>query len=341
MPKISLVVCLYKERDFLERLLLNAEGCYDDLVVVHDGREEKDESGKVETLKSKILYGDGWKSPEELSLKEPQAPPIELAQDYADLPADSPMPTGYRLATGNPRIGSIHELVVKYGGRFYEGPRCYQQEPHWPFAWWAAKHEWILRLDADEILSKDMQTWLKHFSSLEEPELSVSGFTCIWPPFDGNCEVTIRSPDWRPFLISKKRFCCLGLAEQGPIPDVRWKKTGLILHHHPQRKSYGVGNLIFRKQAYLWRKLIALSLLNTPLELPRWRWDSPEWPLHWEAIRRAPIKTGLKRAIPSFPRKLHSCIKNSWDFLPEEAIASALHQLLMPLAYVWFRRFKQ
>jgi hypothetical protein len=40
MPKISLVVCLYKERDLLERLLLHAEGCYDDLLVVHDGPEE-------------------------------------------------------------------------------------------------------------------------------------------------------------------------------------------------------------------------------------------------------------------------------------------------------------
>jgi glycosyltransferase involved in cell wall biosynthesis len=40
MPRISLVVCLYKERDLLERLLHQAEGYYDDLVVVHDGPEE-------------------------------------------------------------------------------------------------------------------------------------------------------------------------------------------------------------------------------------------------------------------------------------------------------------
>jgi hypothetical protein len=40
MTQISLVVCLYKERDLLERLLQHAEGCYDDLVVVHDGPEE-------------------------------------------------------------------------------------------------------------------------------------------------------------------------------------------------------------------------------------------------------------------------------------------------------------
>lgn len=46
MPKISLVVCLYKERDLLERLLQNAEGCYDDLVVVHDGDEEAVAAGE-------------------------------------------------------------------------------------------------------------------------------------------------------------------------------------------------------------------------------------------------------------------------------------------------------
>ena len=37
MPKISLVVCLYREKELLERLLKHAQGCYDDLVVVHDG----------------------------------------------------------------------------------------------------------------------------------------------------------------------------------------------------------------------------------------------------------------------------------------------------------------
>jgi glycosyltransferase involved in cell wall biosynthesis len=37
MPPVSLVVCVYNERELLERLLQRAEGCYDDLTVVHDG----------------------------------------------------------------------------------------------------------------------------------------------------------------------------------------------------------------------------------------------------------------------------------------------------------------
>ncbi|MEW6667949.1 MAG: hypothetical protein AB1512_22285 [Thermodesulfobacteriota bacterium] len=42
MPAVSMVVCLYRERDFLSRLLARAEGCYDDLVVVHDGPDLDD-----------------------------------------------------------------------------------------------------------------------------------------------------------------------------------------------------------------------------------------------------------------------------------------------------------
>lgn len=37
MPAVTMVVCIYRERDFLSRLLAHAEGCHDDLVVVHDG----------------------------------------------------------------------------------------------------------------------------------------------------------------------------------------------------------------------------------------------------------------------------------------------------------------
>lgn len=61
MPKISLVVCLYKERDLLERLLQHAEGCYDDLVVVHDRVKEE---VSAEDRRQKI--GDGSRDAAEM-----------------------------------------------------------------------------------------------------------------------------------------------------------------------------------------------------------------------------------------------------------------------------------
>ena len=136
-------MCLYKERDLLERLLTQCDGCYDDLIVVHDGVEYQNlngESGecgksfKASAIIPSVRYSPDWQTPESLSLKKPEAPSVELALDYAKLAPNAPMPTGYRLFEGDPLAGSIHELVAQHGGSFYEGPRCFQQEPHWPFA---------------------------------------------------------------------------------------------------------------------------------------------------------------------------------------------------------------
>src|SRR5581483_790413 len=166
MPAISLVVCLRKERDFLARLLRHAEGCYDDLVVVHDGPEF------------------------EVGVPPPvAAPPAEMAMDYAEIPAGSPIPPFYRAPTLPPKPGSTHELVLQHGGRYFEGPRCYQQEPHWPFAWSQAEHDWILRLDADEYPSTGLKEWLCKFRATEELLENVSGYLGIWPLWNGSRKV--------------------------------------------------------------------------------------------------------------------------------------------------------
>src|SRR5215813_333766 len=116
MPKLSLAVCLYREREFLERLIDHSAGCYDDLVVVHDGPDE-----------------DG-----------------------------------------------LCSLVESRAGRFFERPRHFQQEPHWPFAWEQTHHDWILRWDADEFPSQEMRQWLEAFRAEPEPPDNISGYTCIW-----------------------------------------------------------------------------------------------------------------------------------------------------------------
>ena len=121
MPKISLCVCLYRERDFLERLLKHSCGIYDDLVVIHDG----------------------------------------------------------------PDTDGIREIVEAAGGRFFEEAREFQQEPHWPKAWEKAAHDWILRLDADEFPSEELTKWLYAFREKNESPENLSGFTCIWPLWDG------------------------------------------------------------------------------------------------------------------------------------------------------------
>ena len=216
-------------------------------------------------------------------------------------------------------------------------PPLLATEPHWPFAWSVSRHNWILRLDADEFPSEEMQTWLKHFRQQPEPDDRIPGYTCIWPLWNGRSEGTHNIPEWRPIFFQRDRVKFFGLAEQGPFPDVKWEKTGLILHHRPKRKSYGVENLLFRRQAYVWRKVIADSLRGTPLDLPRWRYDTCSWPPYWEEIRRRPLMTGFKRFLLSLPREYLYMRRSGFDFIPEAALGTALHKFLVPLAFAYYK----
>ena len=355
MPKVSLVVCLYKERDLLERLLEHSVGCFDDLVVVHDGPEEAvsalettdngqqstDYPGSRDTRTPLIShppsgisyhciprYESGWKSPEELSLKEPDAPPIEIARDYAELPPDGPIPSGYRLKTGQPAPGSIHELVEAYGGRFYEGPRCFQQEPHWPFAWWAAKHDWLLRLDADEFPSTQFKQWLLNFTlgdTLETP-----GFLLKWPLWDGSHEIWKNTYPNRVALFMKHRVSMFGMVEQSPMPKAGcFQPLDYLLHHQPHRKSFGLANLLLREQAYRWRRVISSSLMLQPKCLPVWQYSSDHWSSHWEVMLSNPLAFGIKSLLRSPIRQAIDAIKQGSEFRLDAFLGTGMHQFLM------------
>jgi hypothetical protein len=279
MPAISLVVCVYKERDLLERLLREMPGNYHDLVVVHDGPEDTDEEG------------------------------------------------------------SIEELVTKYGGRFFSEPRCFQQEPHWPFAWQQAKHDWILRLDADEFPSTEMKEWLRRFRQAREPEEDISGYTCIWPLWNGQRTISRKYAPGRIFLFNRQRVRFFGMAEQVPIADGRYEPVDLILHHQPTRKSYGLCNILLRRQAYRWRTLIAQALLGKPGDLNCWRWNKDTyWPPTWEQIRSHPFLTAFRRLFKSTLNTLRDQWKIEGKVFPLAALSNPLHHALLSLRFWSLRR---
>jgi hypothetical protein len=309
MPYISLVVCLYKERDLLERLLEKTSDCYDDLVVVHDGPED----GSVQT------------------------PAHPLAIDFSLLNRNDPLPDVYRELVPDARPGRIHDLVLRHKGRFFEGPRAFQQEPHWPFAWRMAKHDWILRLDADEFPSDQLREWLQGFQKAPEPNQSISGYTCIWPLWDGMKAVTSRWPDNRLFLFHRQRVRFCGMSELGPMSELDFEKLGLVLHHEPRRKSYGIRNILFRKQAYHWRRVIARGLLGSPLMLSRWRWPSNSWPHNWELLRQRPLLTGLKRLILEPMRQIRDLLRKRERLCLPAVIGTGLHHFLLALTFFFCR----
>ena len=274
MPAITLVICVYQEGDLLGRLLGHAAGCYDELVVVHDG----------------------------------------------------------------PDTTRVRPMVEAAGGRFFERPRAFQQEPHWPFAWGQARSDWILRLDADEIPGEEMKAWLRSFRQQPEPATELSGYTCIWPLWDGQKAVSRVWPAGRNFLFHRQRVRFFGMVEQVPVADGTWEPLQLTLHHQPKRKSYGLQNLLLRQQAYRWRERIAASLLGKPTDLNGWRWTSEAWPGDWEQIRRRPLRTALSRLTLGTFRGLREQWRQERKLFPWAAVSGPIHHALICLKYWQLRR---
>lgn len=273
MPRLSLVVCLHRERDLLARLLEHSAGCYDDLVVVHDGPDD----------------------------------------------------TGVR------------SLVEAHGGRFFERPRRFQQEPHWPFAWARARHDWILRWDADEFPSDALRRWLVDFRGGAEPAQDVSGFTCILPLWDGRRARTTKWPE-RLAVLHRQRVRFFGMAENPPTADGRVQRLRLVLHHQPGRKCYGVRYSLARAKVRRWHDEIARALLGAPTDLECWRWDDPRWPKKWEQIRRRPLWTGIRRLLLSPIWNAREALSCGEIPGPSLLITFPLQHWMMCMAYIKVRR---
>jgi hypothetical protein len=278
MPAISLVICVHLQRDLLERLIREAQDCYDDLVVVHDGPDTTD----------------------------------------------------------------VRAVIEKAGGRFFEHPRVGSLEAQSPFAWGQAKHDWILRLDADEFPGDEMKTWLQEFRRAPEPSAEISGFTCIWPLWNKDHAITKRWPQGRIFLFHRQRVRFFGMVEQTPIPDVRYEPLNFILHHQPPgRKGYGLSNIVSRKQAYQWREYIAHSLLGKPTDLACWRWDNAAWPVAWEQIRQRPLWTAFKRLVKGTLSTMRDQLKMERRLFPIIAFGGPLHHALICFEFWCLRRRKK
>ena len=233
-----------------------------------------------------------------------------------------------------PDTTGIRDLVTAAGGRFFERPREYQQEPHWAFAWQQTAHDWILRLDADEFPSPEMKTWLWRFREQPNPPPDISGYTCSWPLWNGQQAISKKWPADRKFLFNRQRVRFFGMVEQSPVADAHFQSLDFALQHQPVgRKAFGLRNIVFRKRAGQWRKCLARSLQGKPTDLPCWRWTDPTWPAEWEAIRQHPLLTAIRWLI----RGPLAEMRNQWRIerrlFPFIALSYPLHRALICLLY--------
>lgn len=196
----------------------------------------------------------------------------------------------------------VRTLVAMYGGRFIERPRAYSQEPHVPFALENASHDWILRFDSDEYPSVELRSWLKHFRRSEDVPGNVSGYRFICPAWNGRRAITRNWPNKYMRLFHRERVRLVGVAEQAPVADFESKAEPMRFHHEPSVASQGIRNILKPRNRQIRRNLVA-ALAGSPLNHPRWRYESDRWPAGWQQVKDHPIRTAFFRLVVWPPRQ--------------------------------------
>jgi hypothetical protein len=184
-----------------------------------------------------------------------------------------------------------------------------------------------------------MKKWLADFRAGAEPPEFNSGYTCVWPLWNGRRTVSRTWPAGRHFLFHRQRMIFWN-GRTVLVPDGRFEPLQLVLHHQPSRKSYGFANLLLRKQAYRWRARIASSLLNEPTSLSCWRWENLPWPPVWQELRTRPLRTACKRLTHGTLAGLRDQWRAERRCWPFAALNGPVHHALIALEYSRLRRLR-
>src|SRR5712664_543463 len=115
----------------------------------------------------------------------------------------------------------------------------------------------------------------------------------------------VRSPRNLIFLSRLPKPWMIGLCENGAEPEPHFLSPKLPLRfwHESPGPSHGLRNIFRKQRTEQARANIARALLGSPLDHPRWRYESDQWPSGWQRVKSHPILTGLWRLFVWPPRQ--------------------------------------
>jgi len=149
------------------------------------------------------------------------------------------------------------EIVKKYTDKIYVRDHYGAPPRHRPFAYQVAKHDWILRIDADEYVSQELAEKL--------PELikaNVDIYDIDWPVIKNNRYYYMYQKN---VLFKKSKIYHIGVLHEYSKPinkDVVVKKVNYPLVHQPPYDNYSFK--IFKTKWLKWARNHARSSDQKP-----------------------------------------------------------------------------
>lgn len=185
------------------------------------------------------------------------------------------------------------EICRKYHYKVFVRDFIGEAEPHRTWLYNQAKTEWILKIDADEFLSKELK---KQIPKLIQDN-QVSCYEFLWRYNNGKQYKTTSWP-WKKVLFRKDSFHFLAFPHEEEIPEGSIKKIPLLLEHKPSYDNFSFNS--FRHKWQKWIRVHAQYLLKDPSTLDRFPNDKKNLLPHYYFIIQHPLLYGLPLGIYHF-----------------------------------------
>jgi glycosyltransferase involved in cell wall biosynthesis len=164
------------------------------------------------------------------------------------------------------------EICQEYGAKIFVRDYIGEAEPHRPFSFKQAKHEWILQIDADEFLSQSLRQNIKELILNKE----VAGYEFFWPIWDGEKKISSSWPHKR-CLYRKKAISFLGIPHFVVEINGITKKNQLVLEHQPKYNNYTWHT--FKRKFRRWARIQAQFYLKKYADIEKFNCPGNDWPL--------------------------------------------------------------
>ncbi|MBW2981167.1 glycosyltransferase [Candidatus Woesearchaeota archaeon] len=143
---------------------------------------------------------------------------------------------------GTPTDSTL-SICKEYTSLIYIRPHGGDAERHRMFSYQKAANHWILEIDADEYLSKQLQQWLKSFKAKK----NIAGYKFIWRQYYGNIPYTSKyftNMYGKVALFDKNRILDENRELHAQLSlDGTVKKIPYIIEHKPAYNAYNLSDM--------------------------------------------------------------------------------------------------
>ena len=181
-----------------------------------------------------------------------------------------------------PAPKGIKSFLSKYNVRFFEQEHRGYMEAYLVFALKKCKYDWVLRIDADEFLTRKLADNIQRAITNKDYD----SYSFLWPMYSQNRERTKNGP-YKRILFRKSKISYIDLIHLNFICDGKNLDLDYKLCHRPKYDNFSWKN--FRTKWMRWADIEANSYFRDFKTIDKYNYKAKSWPKEIELTLKYPI----------------------------------------------------